>query len=234
MSFVKINTCGVICDWCLLLCSDWGQGLHTTSCSQAALLAEQTPTGTFCALWWQGVPPQRQPLLYFSPYLQRQPAGPMELTTTWQSSDLHHHHRKLHQLPQAHYVYSNACYLPHSRVLFHPKDMNRAPARRNTLKVNGFVIKLQITPTVTPWELTKCIISNLTNLLVVIQKKKKAWTFKCAMHQPTEQELIKHAFMSYDLMKQELMKLQSVTSWSTKLAKTAPTNCLTTQRQDQV
>lgn len=88
--------------------------------------------------------------------------------------------------------------------------MNRAPARRNILKVHGFVIKLPITPTVTPWELTQCIISNLTDLLVVIQKK-KARIFKCAKHQLTEQELIKHALMSYDLMKQELMKLQSVT-----------------------
>lgn len=90
--------------------------------------------------------------------------------------------------------------------------MNRAPVRRKILKVHGFVIKLQITPTVTPWELTKCIVSNLTDFLVVIQKKKKkARIFKCAKHQLTEQELIKHALMSYDLMKQGLMKLQSVT-----------------------
>lgn len=87
--------------------------------------------------------------------------------------------------------------------------MNRAPTRRNIYKVHGFVIKLQITPTVTPWELTKCIISNFTDLQVVIQKK-KAQIFKCAKHQLTEQELIEHALMSYDLMKQELMKLQSV------------------------
>lgn len=86
--------------------------------------------------------------------------------------------------------------------------MNIAPARRNILKVHGFVIKLQITPTVTPWELTKCVISNLTDLLVVIQKKKHKFL---NVQMLTKQELIKHAFMSYDLMKQELMKLQSVT-----------------------
>lgn len=68
-------------------------------------------------------------------------------------------HRKLHQLPQAHYSYSNACYLPHWRVSFCPKDMNRELTRRNILEVHGFVIKLQVSPTVMPWELIKCTIS---------------------------------------------------------------------------
>lgn len=52
-----------------------------------------------------------------------------------------------------------------------PKGHEQNNTRRNILKVHGFVIKWQITPTVTPWELTKSIISNLTDLLVVMQKK---------------------------------------------------------------
>lgn len=51
-----------------------------------------------------------------------------------------------------------------------PKGHEQSTSEKEHFKSSWICNKMQITPTVTPWELTKCIISNLTDLLVVIQK----------------------------------------------------------------